>query len=97
MLVSTQSNSNDYSIVRMNLNIPWEGINYVNYYVSSINTKANMLMTTKDDYLLFMDGNNNIVEIKFIDSYSYTLGSLVKLLNACQTTITFSIVNGCML
>ena len=52
MLCSVQSNPSDYSIIRMNLDIPWK-CDYVKYYISSINTKANFLSTTDDDYLLF--------------------------------------------
>ena len=79
-------------MVRMNLDIPWEGINYVKYYVSSINTKANILMTTKDDYLLF-ETSNDTIRIDFLDTYAYTLGSLVKYLNSCQSAITFKIID----
>ena len=88
MLCSVQSNSNDYSTVRMNLDIPWK-CEYVKYYVSSINTKANFLSTTNDDYLLFETGGNEKIRIEFIDTYYYSMNYLVKYLNEAQTIITF--------
>ena len=99
MLCSVQSNSNDYSTVRMNLDIPWK-CDYVKYYVSSINTKANFLSTTNDDYLLFEwetrnedgeiePGGKEEIRIEFRDMYCYSMNYLVKYMNEVQKIITF--------
>ena len=101
MLCSVQSNPSDYSIIRMNLDIPWK-CDYVKYYISSINTKANFLSTTDDDYLLFEwevakddeddeipEGGKDFIRIEFRDTYYYNLNYLVKYLNEAQKIITF--------
>ena len=75
----------------MNLDIPWK-CNYVKYYVSSINTKANILMTTDDDYIQFeylVDNQPICFTIKFKTMYSYSLSNLIKYLNSEQELITF--------
>ena len=91
MLYSVQSQPENYNTVRMNIDIPWK-CPYVKYYVSSINTKANILLTTEDDYLIFETANSEI-RIDFEESYAYSFGYLVKFLNACQNTIEFKNVN----
>ena len=91
MLCSVKSQQEDYSRVSLNLNIPWH-TDYVKYYVSSINTKANILLTTEDDYLIFKTSSGDI-RIDFKDCYSYSLNSLVKFLNSCQTEIQFKNVD----
>ena len=91
MLYSIQSQPENYNTVRMNIDIPWK-CPYVKYYVSSINTKANILLTTEDDYLIFETANSEI-RIDFEESYAYSFGYLVKFLNACQNTIEFKNVN----
>ena len=92
MLISTQStNPAEYNTVKINLDIPWK-CNYVKYYVSAINTKANILMTTDDDYLLFETINEEI-RIRFNNIYSYSLNSLVNHLNSCQSIIKFTAYN----
>lgn len=92
MLYSIQSiNPNDYSTVSLNLNIPWK-CSYVKYYVSSLNTKANILMTTDKDYLLF-ESSKDLIKIEFKDMYSYSLNYLVNYLNACQNVIVFKNIN----
>ena len=88
MLYSIQSKPENYNTVRMNIDIPWK-CPYVKYYVSSINTKANILLTTAEDYLIFETTNNGDIRIDFVESYTYSFGSLVKFLNACQDTIEF--------
>lgn len=95
MLYSVKSNSSDYSTIRMNLDIPWK-CNYVKYYVSSINTKANILMTTDDDYIEFeytADGVPTYLIIQFKSMYAYSLNYLVKYLNAEQELIVFKNIN----
>ncbi len=87
MLISAKSESNDYSLIRMSIDIPWK-CDYVKYYISSINTKANILLTTNNDYLIFKTTKNDI-RIDFKEAYSYNLNSLVKYLNEAQTTIIF--------
>lgn len=92
MLYSIQStNPNDYGTVSLNLNIPWK-CTYVKYYVSSLNTKANILMTTDDDYLLF-ESSNNAIKIEFKDMYAYSLNYLVNYMNSCQSIIVFKNIN----
>lgn len=91
MFVSTQSKPTDYSSIQVRLNIPWK-CEYVKYYVSSINTKANILITTKDDYLVFETADNEI-KIQFEDCFNFTISSLTKFLNACQSVITFKNIN----
>ncbi len=91
MLYSVQSQPENYNTVRMNIDIPWK-CPFVKYYVSSINTKANILMTTADDYLIF-ETENSEVRIDFEESYAYSFGYLVKFLNLCQKTIEFKNVN----
>ncbi len=49
MLISVQSTDPEsYNTVRTNFDIPWK-CEYIKYYVSSINTNCNILMTTTDD------------------------------------------------
>ena len=91
MFVSTQSKPIDYSAIQIRLNIPWK-CEYVKYYISSINTKANILITTKDDYLLFETTNGDI-KIQFENCYNYSMSSLTKYLNACQSIIKFTNIN----
>lgn len=91
MLYSVKSSSKDYASIQLNLDIPWK-CEYVKYYVSSINTKANILMTTDDDYLLFSyvkDNKTKEQRIQFVDTYTYSFNSLVKALNACQELMVF--------
>ena len=95
MLYSVQSKPDDYNRITMNIDIPWK-CPYVKYYVSSINTKANILMTTDEDYLLFEYINSNKVDeqrIVFENTYSYNLSSLVKHLNSCQSVLIFKNMN----
>ncbi len=91
MLYSVQSQPGNYNTVRMNIDIPWK-CPFVKYYVSSINTKANILLTTDDDYLIF-ETENSEVRIDFEESYAYSFANLVKFLNESQTVITFKNVN----
>ena len=91
MLYSVKSNSEDYSRIQLNLDIPWK-CNYVKYYVSSINTKANILMTTEDDYLLF-ESSSGQIKIEFQNMYAYSMNYLVKYLNEKQSAIVFKNIN----
>ena len=91
MLYSVQSQPGNYNTVRLNIDIPWK-CPYVKYYVSSINTKANILMTTAEDYLIFTTSKSEI-RIDFEEMYTYSFGYLVKFLNSRQTTITFKNIN----
>lgn len=96
MLCSVNSNSPDYSLVKLNVDIPWK-CDYVKYYVSSINTKGNILIVTKDDYLMFSyeDGNNKCsLMIEFKDTYYYSMLGLVKYLNSYQNIIVFKNIDG---
>lgn len=91
MLYSVQSQPGNYNTVRLNIDIPWK-CPYVKYYVSSINTKANILMTTDDDYLIF-ESSLGEVKIEFDEMYAYSFNYLVKCLNANQTVIEFKNIN----
>ena len=98
MLYSVQSQPENYNTVRMNIDIPWK-CPYVKYYVSSINTKANILLTTEDDYLIFQTFNGEI-RIDFKDMYAYSFNNLVNYLNTnqkvnsvSQQIITFKNIN----
>ena len=91
MFVSTQSKPTDYSSVQVRLNIPWK-CEYVKYYVSSINTKANILITTKDDYLLFETADNDI-KIQFEDCFNYSISSFIIMLYGCKSVIKFTNIN----
>ena len=76
MLLSLQSiedkNSTEspktYSRIRTNINIPWE-CNYIKYHVSSLNTKANILITTKEDMIKVVDSDGEKYEFNFEDQY----------------------------
>ena len=88
MLCSVKSKPSDYSTIQMNLDIPWR-CDYVKYYVSSINTKANILMTTDDDYIEF-----DKLRIEFRETYNYSINYLVNYLNTqAQGVITFKNIN----
>ncbi len=82
MLYSIQSKPENYNTVRLNIDIPWK-CEFVKYYVSSINTKANILMTTEDDYLIF-ETNNGEILIEFEEMYNYSYSYLVNYLNSNQ-------------
>ena len=50
------------------------------------------MITTKDDYLLFETTDEDI-KIQFEDCYNYSIRSLIKYLNACQSIIKFININ----
>lgn len=93
-----------YNTVSFNIDIPWKS-RYVKYYVSSINTLSNILLTTDTDYILFAfkSRRNNIpniecIKIQFKNKFKYSIDELLKYLNENQTliienakTLTFSI------
>ena len=80
MLVSMQStDAEKYNTVSMTFNIPWK-CEYVKYYVSSINTICNILVSTKDDYIVFNE-SSKWHKIAFEDKFKYSLKQLEKLLN----------------
>ncbi len=93
MLCSINSNNTtDYGLVKLNVDIPWK-CDYVKYHVSSINTKGNILIVTKDDYLMFSYDYEEL-KIVFEDKYTYSIAGLVKYLNACQKVIVFKNIDG---
>ena len=57
-----------YSKIRANINIPWE-CKYIKYHISSLNTKANILITTNTDKIV-IDSDKLNYEITFDDKYS---------------------------
>lgn len=88
MLITAQSSSpEEYGRIRLNLDIPWK-CPYIKYFVSSINTKSNILRTTNDDYLLFKSSQREI-KIQFKDTYNYSISSLVSATQEFQTRIVF--------
>ena len=86
MILSLQSNSSDYSRLKANINIPWK-CNYVNYYVSSINTKANILITTDDDYIVFETTGSPEVTIPFQNKWMYTNDDILDVFK-CQNVFS---------
>ena len=86
MLLSLQSiedkNSNEshktYSRIRTNVNIPWE-CNYIKYHVSSLNTMANILITTDKDVIEF--NSNESLTVKFEDKYILYEKDIISLLS----------------
>lgn len=80
MIYSVQSTNDDYSIMRVkNISIPWN-CEYIKYYISSFNTRANILVCTKDDFIEFIDNEDDTcVTITFPDCYSITINDIKKL------------------
>lgn len=98
MLVSVQStNADEYNKVSINLDIPWK-CKYIKYFVSSINTISNIMLSTKDDYIEFTH-NSIPFKLKFEDRYNYTIKQIEAVLNPLaevsfkynDTTRTFTI------
>ena len=100
MILSLQSiedkNSSDayksYSRIRTNINIPWE-CNYIKYYVSSLNTKANILITTKNDVIKFIDPNDEVHTITFEDKYYMSENQMLMYMNSFTDYFTAEIVS----
>ncbi len=98
MLLSIQSiedkNSNDsrktYSRIRTNVNIPWE-CNYIKYHVSSLNTKANILITTSED-LIGIEDETTYYNATFEDKYSLSENNMLTYLSSLSI-LTVSIKN----
>ena len=90
MILSLQSTPTDYSKLKANINIPWK-CHYVNYYVSTVNTKANILITTTDDFIRFdysVDEKIYKTEtIKFHDKWYYTESDILDVFK-CQSIFT---------
>lgn len=85
MLLSIHSsNQNDYGFVKANINIPWK-CSYIKYFVSAINTKANIMLTTTDDSIEYsINETGKPIHIPFEDRYTYNINELVKYLNQHQ-------------
>lgn len=85
MLLSIHSsNQNDYGFVKANINIPWK-CSYIKYFVSAINTKANIMLTTTDDSIEYtINETDQLIHIPFPDRYTYNINELVKYLNQHQ-------------
>ena len=73
--VSSKNNSDTYNTVTLNMDIPWK-CPYVKYYVSTLNTNSNILMTTTDDYILV-----NAHMTKFDDKFTYSVKTLLEKIN----------------
>ena len=88
MLLSLQSiedkNSKEsrktYSRIRTNINIPWE-CNYIKYHVSSLNTKVDILITTKEDIIKIIDSDGKHYDVKFTDKYYMYESNIKSLFN----------------
>lgn len=80
MLVSVQStDAEKYNTVSMKFDIPWK-CEYIKYYVSSINTMCNILLSTKDDFIIYSE-SSKIHKIAFEDKFKYTIKQLENILN----------------
>ena len=87
MILSLQSNSTEYSTLKANVNIPWK-CSYVMYHVSSINTKANILITTVEDFIKFdHTGQLQIQTIPFENKWVYTNNDVLDVFK-CQNVFT---------
>ncbi len=84
-----------YNTVSFNIDIPWK-CRYVKYYVSSINSLSNVLLTTDTDYILFAYQPRfveadikyiNSIKIQFKNKFNYTIEELLKYLNENQTLL----------
>ena len=97
MLLSIQSiedkneidSRKSYSRIRTNVNIPWE-CQYIKYHVSSLNTKANILITTTEDKIVIEDDDKNY-EAVFEDKYSLSEINMLTYLSELSI-LTVSIV-----
>lgn len=90
MICSIKSNDpNKYNTVSFTVDIPWK-CRYVKYYVSSVNTMSNILMSTDEDFIkLTEEGTPKI--IRFPNKFSYTTISLTRTLNEDPDVETFKI------
>ena len=89
MLVSIQSSPEDYSTLKANIDIPWN-CGRVKYYVTAINTKANIFVLTSNDYIDIKYDKNEPQTIKFEDKYSLTIDELIALFKSKVTNITIT-------
>ena len=100
MLLSLQSiedkHSTDshktYSRIRANIQIPWE-CNYIKYHVSSLNTKANILITTNEDKIAIVDSDGKPNDVKFQDQYYMYESQLLFYLSSIPIFTEVEIVN----
>ena len=99
MLVSVQStNADEYNKVSVNLDIPWK-CKYVKYYVSSLSTLSNILLTNDEDYIEMSNGSTPVQVYFRTPKFSYTIKELQSVLNVMswfqweynQETRTFQI------
>ena len=83
MICSIKSiNPKNYNTVSFNIDIPWK-CSYVKYYVSSINTTGNILLTTSDDFIEYNDGSKHT--IKFENKFDYSINEIKSILNKEST------------
>ena len=81
-----------YSRIRTNVNIPWE-CNYIKYYVSSLNTKSNILITTKEDVIKVQDADEKCYIVTFEDKYYLSENQMLTYMNSLTTIVDVRIVN----
>lgn len=92
MLCSVKSNNPDkYNTVSFTIDIPWK-CPYVKYYVSSLNTMANFLMSTSEDSIKFLEDTTENV-IHFINCFSYSHLTLIKYLKEQTSKLQFEFIN----
>ena len=85
MIYSIQSNDpKKYGTIDVNINIPWK-CEHVKYFISSINTYSNFLITTDEDYLeLTVD--TTVVKIPFENRSEYEVEDFPSLMSASLMT-----------
>ena len=77
--VSSKNNSDTYNTVTLNMDIPWK-CPFVKYYVSTLNTNSNILMTTTDDYILVKTAKDTHIT-RFDDKFTYSVKTLSQKIN----------------
>lgn len=88
MLYSAQSSCENYSILKANINVPWECKN-IKYYVSSLSMNVNILVSTVDDYIIFEnDQDKTCTTISFTDKYNITCSDIEKLFASSSSLIS---------
>lgn len=83
-----QSSHEDYSILKAHINIPWD-CKFIKYYISSLNTKVNVLVCTNEDRIVFDTGDQNVI-INFTDCYNITHNEIVALFGSVKDLISIT-------
>lgn len=89
MIYSVQSSNDNYSLLKAHINIPWE-CQFIKYYVASFNTKANILVSTNDDYVTFIDQEDEeCIKVYFKDQYSISISDIIALFKSPKIEIQY--------